>query len=127
MDARPAYIEHLLGYVDQAALRPLKIVVNAGNGAAGPAIDALEGSLPFQLIKVHHEPDGSYLIHDVPVPASGEPIDVFFTASHPDRREITKPATLAADTETGEIWSASNPLGQRSPAITDTMAFATCP
>ncbi len=31
------------------------------------------------------------------------------------------------DTESGEIWSASNPLGQRSPAITDTEAFATCP
>ncbi|MEM7350651.1 MAG: penicillin acylase family protein [Acidobacteriota bacterium] len=31
------------------------------------------------------------------------------------------------DTETGQIWSGSNPLGQRSPAITDTEAFATCP
>ncbi len=31
------------------------------------------------------------------------------------------------DTESGEIWSGSNPLGQRSPAITDTTAFATCP
>src|SRR5690606_1058368 len=34
-DVRPAYIEHLLGYVDRAALKPLKIVVNAGNGGAG--------------------------------------------------------------------------------------------
>jgi penicillin amidase len=31
------------------------------------------------------------------------------------------------DTESGEIWAASNPLGQRSPAITDTQAFSTCP
>ena len=31
------------------------------------------------------------------------------------------------DTETREIWTASNPLGQRSPAITDTQAFSTCP
>ena len=31
------------------------------------------------------------------------------------------------DTESGEIWSMSNPLGQRAPAITDTEAFATCP
>ena len=31
------------------------------------------------------------------------------------------------DTESGESWSASNPLGQRSPAITDTRAFSTCP
>ncbi|HEX6995531.1 MAG TPA: phosphomannomutase [Gammaproteobacteria bacterium] len=59
-DVRPAYIEHLLGYVDRAALKPLKIVVNAGNGGAGPIIDLLEPHLPFEFVKLHHEPDGTF-------------------------------------------------------------------
>ncbi len=41
-------------------LRPLKIVVNAGNGCAGPVIDLLEQQLPFDIIKIHHEPDGTF-------------------------------------------------------------------
>lgn len=55
-----AYIEHLLSYVDAPKLRPLKIVVNAGNGTAGPVLDALESHLSFELIKVNHEPDGTF-------------------------------------------------------------------
>lgn len=55
-----AYVKHLLGYVDLASLKPLKLVVNAGNGAAGHVIDALEPHLPFEFIKVHHHPDGTF-------------------------------------------------------------------
>lgn len=54
------YVKHLLGYVDVKKLKPLKIVVNAGNGGAGVVIDALEPHLPFEFIKVHHEPDGNF-------------------------------------------------------------------
>lgn len=54
------YVQHMLGYVDVAALKPLKIVVNAGNGGAGRVIDALEPHLPFTFIKVHHEADGEF-------------------------------------------------------------------
>lgn len=36
------FIAHLLTYIDAAALKPLKPVVNAGNGAAGHVIDAIE-------------------------------------------------------------------------------------
>jgi phosphomannomutase len=60
IDCMPAYIAHLLSYVDLAALKPLKIVVNAGNGGAGLIIDQLETHLPFKFIKVHHEPDGHF-------------------------------------------------------------------
>ncbi|HUR42351.1 MAG TPA: phosphomannomutase [Verrucomicrobiae bacterium] len=56
----PDYVKHLLSYVDASKLKPLKIVVNAGNGGAGVVIDALEKHLPFTFIKVHHEPDGSF-------------------------------------------------------------------
>jgi phosphomannomutase len=54
------YIKHILGYVDVAKLKPLKLVVNAGNGCAGIAIDGLEPHLPFELVKIHHEPDGTF-------------------------------------------------------------------
>jgi phosphomannomutase len=60
VDTMKAYIAHLLSYVDNEKLKPLKIVVNAGNGGAGLIIDQLEPRLPFQFIKVHHEPDGHF-------------------------------------------------------------------
>ncbi|MCV6613340.1 MAG: phosphomannomutase [Cellvibrionaceae bacterium] len=60
LDSRPAYVAHLFNYIDSTALKPLKIVVNAGNGGAGEVIDALEGKLPFEFIKVHHRPDGNF-------------------------------------------------------------------
>jgi phosphomannomutase len=46
--------------VDLKKLKPLRIVVNAGNGGAGPVVDRLEPYLPFEFIKVHHEPDGRF-------------------------------------------------------------------
>ncbi|MDX8410558.1 MAG: phosphomannomutase CpsG [Mariprofundaceae bacterium] len=60
LDIDVAYRQHLLGYVDARGLKPLKIVVNAGNGCAGKVIDLLESSLPFEFVKIHHEPDGSF-------------------------------------------------------------------
>jgi len=55
-----AYVQHLLTYIDVKKLKPLKLVVNAGNGAAGHVINALEKHLPFEFIKIHHEPDGTF-------------------------------------------------------------------
>jgi phosphomannomutase len=60
IDTAAAYIAHLLSYVDVKKLKPLKIVVNAGNGGAGLVIDALQAHLPFDFIKIHHEPDGHF-------------------------------------------------------------------
>ncbi len=57
---RADYIKHLLGYVDVRKLKPLKLVVNAGNGCAGPVVDALEPHLPFTFVKLQHEPDGTF-------------------------------------------------------------------
>tara|TARA_R110002167_G_scaffold89012_9_gene240118 strand:- start:3502 stop:4851 length:1350 start_codon:yes stop_codon:yes gene_type:complete len=59
-DTKAAYIEHLLSYIDLSALKPMKVVVNAGNGGAGAIVDLLEPHLPFTFIKVHHEPDGHF-------------------------------------------------------------------
>ena len=60
LDTAAAYVEHLLSYVDVASLKPLKIVVNAGNGGAGRVVDLLEKHLPFEFIRVHHEADGNF-------------------------------------------------------------------
>jgi len=72
-DISIAYTEHLLTYIDVKNLAPfnlsanraLKLVVNAGNGTAGPALDAIESAfnalnVPVEFIKVHHKPDGSF-------------------------------------------------------------------
>ena len=40
-EARSAYIKKVLGFVDSTKLKPLKIVINSGNGAAGPTVDAI--------------------------------------------------------------------------------------
>ncbi|MEX1670879.1 phosphomannomutase [Zhongshania guokunii] len=60
LDTSGAYVEHLLSYIDVESLKPLKIVVNAGNGGAGRVVDLLEPYLPFEFIRVHHEADGNF-------------------------------------------------------------------
>ncbi len=60
LDIADAYVTHLLSYIDVSALKPLKIVVDAGNGGAGRVVDLLEPHLPFEFIKLHHEPDGNF-------------------------------------------------------------------
>lgn len=57
---KTAYVEHLLSYIDRTSLRPLKIVVNAGNGGAGIIIDLLAPHLPFEFVRIQHEPDGRF-------------------------------------------------------------------
>ena len=59
------FVEHLLTYIDLSQLKPLKLVVNAGNGAAGHVIDAIEQQfaqrhVPIEFIKIHHEPNGNF-------------------------------------------------------------------
>ena len=59
------YIDHLCGYVDLSSIKPIKLVMNAGNGAAGPVVDAMQErftslNLPIELIKINNEPDGTF-------------------------------------------------------------------
>ncbi len=59
------YLDHLLGYIDNEAIRPIKLVMNAGNGAAGHVVDAIETrfadlKLPIEIIKIFNEPDGTF-------------------------------------------------------------------
>lgn len=86
-----AYVDHLLSYVDITKLKPLKIVVNAGNGTAGPVLDALESHLPFELIKVNHEPDGTF--------PNGIPNPLL-----PENRHHTTQAVLEHGADFGLAW-----------------------
>ena len=60
IDLREPYLRHLLGYVDRDVLSPYKVVVNPGNGCAGPVLDLLEQRLPFTFIRQCWEPDGNF-------------------------------------------------------------------
>ncbi|MCA0206538.1 MAG: phosphomannomutase [Proteobacteria bacterium] len=62
---RSAYVDCVLSFIDVDALRPLKLLVNAGNGAAGPTFDALLAELrsrgaALEVVRMHHEPDGRF-------------------------------------------------------------------
>jgi phosphomannomutase len=67
LDIKAQYLRHVLGYVDAAGLKKLKVVVNAGNGGAGLIVDALEPHLPFEFIRINNDPDGTFP-HGVPNP-----------------------------------------------------------
>jgi len=84
-------VQHLLGYVDIPALKPLRIVVNAGNGGAGVTLDALAEHLPFEFVRVHHEPDGHFP-NGVPNPLLEE------------NRAPTRDAVLAHKADIGVAW-----------------------
>lgn len=91
-----AYITHLLTYIDVANLTPMKLVVNAGNGAAGHVIDALENRLqaagaPLQFIKIHHQPDGAFP-HGIPNPLL------------PECRQDTAQAVIEQGADLGIAW-----------------------
>lgn len=91
-----AYVAHLLTYIDPAAITPLKLVVNAGNGAAGHVVDALEQQfrllkIPVEFIKVHHEPDGTF--------PNGIPNPLL-----PEKRQVTTDAVIAAGANMGIAW-----------------------
>jgi phosphomannomutase/phosphomannomutase/phosphoglucomutase len=60
LDISAKYLQHLLSYVEGVKLKPLKVVVNAGNGGAGLIVDQLQAHLPFDFVKLNNEPDGSF-------------------------------------------------------------------
>jgi phosphomannomutase len=62
---RADYVSHVAGFVGEGDLGPLRILMNAGNGAAGPTLDALAEGLAsrgqqLDLVKMHHAPDGRF-------------------------------------------------------------------
>ena len=91
VDLREEYLSHLLSFVDVSALKPLKLVLNPGNGCAGPALDALLPGLPFEVVKVLWEPDGNF--------PNGVPNPLL-----PDNRDITANAVKEHGADLGVAW-----------------------
>ena len=90
-DTLTDYCDHLMTYINKDQMKPLKIVCNAGNGGAGKVIDALESALPFNFIKVHHEPDGNF--------PNGVPNPLL-----PENRQSTVDAITANGADLGIAW-----------------------
>jgi phosphomannomutase len=94
--AREAYVSRVLSFVDPGLLPPLTILVNAGNGAAGPTFDAIEAALAgrgaaLRFAKVLHEPDGRF--------PNGVPNPLL-----PENQSATGEAVLAAGADMGVAW-----------------------
>ena len=90
------YVKHVLGFINCNNIKPLKLVVNAGNGAAGHVIDAIESrfkkeGVPVTFIKVHHEPDGHF--------PNGIPNPLI-----PEKRETTSLAVKQHGADMGIAW-----------------------
>lgn len=90
------YVAHLLSYIDLGSLKPLRLVVNAGNGAAGHVIDAMEtrlqkAGIPIEFIKLHHQADGTFP-HGIPNPLL------------PENRAATTEAVRQHEADMGIAW-----------------------
>jgi phosphomannomutase / phosphoglucomutase len=89
---KTAYIEHLLGYVDCAALRPLTIVADPGNGGAGPTMRLLAERLaPLEFVLINEAPDGHF--------PNGVPNPLL-----PERRAATAAAVREHGADFGIAW-----------------------
>jgi phosphomannomutase len=88
---KSSYIRHLLSSVQAGGLQPLKLVVNAGNGCAGPVMDILEKYLPCSLVRMNHDPDGTF--------PNGVPNPLL-----PEKREATARAVREHNADMGIAW-----------------------
>ncbi|WP_109010576.1 phosphomannomutase CpsG [Escherichia coli] len=88
INLRDAYVDHLFGYINVKNLTPLKLVINSGNGAAGPVVDAIEAIEGYYIVgllaeafleknpgaKIIHDPRLSWNTVDVVTAAGGTPV-----------------------------------------------------
>ncbi len=91
INARTAYIDHILSYVDIANLRPLKIAMDAGNGGAGLVAAEIVQHLPFEIVPVNFEPNGSF--------PNGIPNPLL-----PERRSACIEAVRSSGADMGVAW-----------------------
>lgn len=88
---REDYTRRMLSFIDPGGLKPFRIVADAGNGCAGPALKALAPHLPCELILLHGEPDGTFP-HGIPNPLL------------PEKREFTASAVRENRADFGLAW-----------------------
>ncbi|MCF8266696.1 MAG: phosphomannomutase/phosphoglucomutase [Ignavibacteriales bacterium] len=91
VDIMKEFITKLRTLYKQNSIKPLRVVVNAGNGCVGPALDALEPHLPIKMIKVFHEPDADF--------PNGVPNPLL-----PENRQPTIDAIKANKADLGVAW-----------------------
>lgn len=91
VDVMDDFIGSLNKFYDKDKLKPLKVVVNAGNGCAGPALDKLEKNIPIEMIKVFHEPDSTF--------PNGVPNPLL-----PENRQPTIDAIKNSNADLGVAW-----------------------
>src|SRR5262245_31889987 len=63
-DMLPAYADHLQDVVNLTGIRPLRVVVDAGNGMAGHTVPAVFKGLPVDLVPLYFELDGNFPNHE---------------------------------------------------------------
>jgi phosphomannomutase len=63
-DIWPAYVERVLSFVDVAAIKPLRVVIDAANGMAGAMLPPVLDRLPVEAVRCFFEPDGSFPNHE---------------------------------------------------------------
>jgi phosphomannomutase len=91
MDIMDQFVERLRTFYKEDLIKPFNVVVNAGNGCVGPALDAIEPFLPIKMIKVFHEPDSNFP-NGVPNP------------SLPENRKPTIDAIIKNNADLGVAW-----------------------
>ena len=90
-DITAEYVNKILSFVDTSALKPLRIVTNAGNGCAGPFFDRIAAHLPFVVERMNFTPDGTF--------PSGVPNPLL-----PENRSATADAVKRFKADLGVAW-----------------------
>jgi len=63
-DIWPAYVDRVLSFIDGAAVRPLKVVIDAANGMAGAMLPPVLERLPIEVVRCYFDPDGTFPNHE---------------------------------------------------------------
>jgi phosphomannomutase len=64
VDIWDEYRAHALSFIDPAAVKPMKVVVDGGNGMAGPMVGPILEKLPLELEEMYFEPNGEFPDHE---------------------------------------------------------------
>ncbi|MFT5450783.1 MAG: phosphomannomutase [Enterobacterales bacterium] len=96
LDTLVVYVEHLLTYIKPENIKPLKLVVNSGNGASGHVVDEIERvfaerAIPITFVKVHHNADPTF--------PNGIPNPILV-----ENRSATSEAVIASGADFGIAW-----------------------
>ncbi len=64
VDIWDKFREHALSFITLSAVKPMKVVVDGGNGMAGPMVGPLLHGLGLELDEMYFEPDGEFPDHE---------------------------------------------------------------